>query len=481
MSFSYKCVNCGKVFNGDLIISRCLYCGGLLFVEYEVDELRVSDIQTMWRYKKILPIHENEKIISLSEGFTPLIRAENLEKIVGFSRIYLKDETRNPTGSFNDRGISLEISKIVNHGINNVVCATRGDTGVSLAAYASKAGINATIYVPRTIDTGKLYQIAMYGAKLKLVRSFNNACSLAESHKLEAHVFRPSNPLFLEGLKTVGIEIIEQLGWETPDAIIVPMGNGGLATMLFKAMNELQALGLIDEKPMIIGVQIKGQDTILSALTRGLERIETLEDFGKIIARDLLIEDLDLANNTLQMLKKGEIKGASISYKEVIQAVENLAKSEGILSEPASAVAIAAIKRIYDEGLIDKGDTIVSIVTGSGLRVPNMFHEILKKKGELREIIDLVVSGQRISRIGVTKLKILEILKNGSLYGYELKKKLEHVGIKISLATLYQHLRELEKLGLISRIEGWIGKKKRVYYVLTNKGFQILEGLSHTH
>lgn len=470
----YTCIECGRKYEQDVLLTRCPYCGGLLQIVYKEYKLTLRDIPSLWRYMDLLPISRREKIVSLLEGFTPLLRAERLGKIINVRNIYLKDETRNPTGSFTDRGTSLEISKLLSYGVRKVICATRGDTGASLAAYAARANVEAVIYVPKNIEMGKLYQMAMYGAKIILTNNFIEASSLADSHKLETYVFKPSSPFYLEGVKTIGFEILEQLRWAEPDFIIVPMGNGGLASMILKAVRELKYAGLIENEPRIVGMQIKGQDSLIKASKGIIKKLESVKEFRKVIAGDLLIEDTDLANYALKLIKRGEIKGYSVDKKSVIEAVKNLAKTEGIFSEPASAVAIAGIGYLYNLGEIDNKDTVIAVITGAGLKVPRTIIQMLEHRKDIGELIRAVATRKKVARIGATKIKILQLLKEKPYYGYDLRKKLQEHGVNISLPTLYQHLEELEKLGLVTRSERVMGKRKRVYYIITEKGLYLI-------
>jgi len=327
---------------------------------------------SLWRYKELFPLKEKSNIITLNEGYTPLVKAEKLGKLLGVTNLYLKDETRNPTLSFKDRGTSVGISVAIENQIKHVTCASTGNMAASLATYASKAGIKCTILVPAEVSLEKLVQIAIYNPLiLKINRPY------PELYRMSFHIARNYNialihsdsPLRIEGQKTIAFEILEQLKWRVPDSVIVPTSSGGNLSAIWKGFKEFYLLGLIEELPRMIAVQSEGCAPIVKAFK---EKKESVESWGKptTIAHSISNPNPALAsgNRVIRILKESNGYAETISDGEAIDAVGLIAGSEGIFVEPASATSVAVINKLINNGIIDKGDLIVSILTGSGLK-----------------------------------------------------------------------------------------------------------------
>jgi len=472
--FFLECTKCGARFvETDNI---CPICGGILNVIYTTNVLRPKNINSIWRYQDRLPI-VNENIVSLGEGLTPLLKAENLGRLLRVNNLYIKDETRNPTGSFIDRGISVEITKIRKK-TKNIICASLGDTGASISAYASKAGISVTVFVPRNVNIGKLYQMLLCNAEVRIARSYDEALSIVHSRHLKDIIFSEASPYYLEGIKTIAFEIAEQLEWNVPDFVVVPMGTGGLITMMWKGFKELKKCGLIDDLPRLIGVQVKGADPI-TKIYSGWKK-DYIKYFKDTLATDLQISKPILGELAVSSIRESNGKAISVENKKIPQFIKTLAGTEGIISEPAGIIPIIAVKELRDQGDILQNEIVVVVVTGSGLKTLDVLQKLIPIEQIGKKIASLS-SGAVMRPLGETKIRILKLLEGEPMHGYGIRKKLrEKFNMLLSMSTIYQHLYELMDLGLVSRLHGETGKKRKIYYVLTDRGKEIVKSFGST-
>lgn len=458
------CAECGARMTHDVLVSRCPCCGGVLLVEYErVAKLTREDAPGIWRYSVALPVRASP--VSMGEGGTPLIRATRLTD--ADAKLYFKDETRNPTGTFLDRGMSVLVTKLRERGVERVIGGVCGDAGASLAAYCARAGLTCKLYVPRDTDTSKLCQMLLFGAEVEVAGSYQEAVKLAESHYFTSYVFTVRDPWYLEGLKTIAYEIAEQLGWKAPDIVVAPVGDGALITSLWKGFRELRAWGLIDKIPRLVGVQVRGADPIVRRL-RGAGIPVTAPG----IAREIEITSPLLADLAVRALEETGGTAVSVSPSDILDALRELARREGLLVEPSSAAVVAAVREL-NEPL--SGKTVVLVLTGSGLRTPRVLEDLMANDLRRRGLA-------RVSpfRIGRTKLAILQLLSRGPTYGYDLRRRLkEEFSVELTLPAVYQHLRELERMGLVSSAVRMAEGRRRRYYFLTERGKRVLESLSY--
>lgn len=462
-----QCIKCGGVFQD--IDTFCPICGGLCIIKYERIEIPTNEKRNIWRYIEGLPIRD-ERIVSLEEGFTPLISANKIGKRLGLKNLYIKDETRNPMGAFIDRGMSVEVTKF-GRKYKHFVCPTLGDTGASLSAYCARTGIKSTIYVPEEANIGKLYQMLLCGAHVNIVRSFEAALYFAEAHRKNARVFSEASPYYIDGIKTIAYEIVEQLGWDSPDYVVVPMGTGALITAIYKGFEELKDAEKINTIPSLIGVQIKGADVISRAFRNNNRKHEHISTF----AIDLHIDKPVWKDLALLAIKKTNGVALSVENSLIPEFIRLLAKTEGIIAEPAAIVSIIALKTLLEDGSILPSEKVVPIITGSGLKTIDILMSIIPLKRFSKKIVGLTPS-QKIKHLGETKIRILQILWKEPMYGYKIKKTLKNIfGINLSLPTIYQHLRELLDYGLVSRIKKQKNKRTQYYYLLTERGRALVQ------
>jgi threonine synthase len=416
----------------------------------------------VWRFRSFLPRVSPETIVTLGEGGTPMLPATRLGQDLGLRSLFLKDETRNPTGSFIDRGSTVLVSLAREMGITECNCLTTGNLGASLAAYCAKAGMLAKVMIYPSTDRGKLYQMLAYGAEVEVPsKGFH-----ADSGNPRTLSVTAGNPYLLDGEKTTGFEIVQEFGWETPDAIVVPVGTGGHLSMIWRAVRELRDSGLIrDSRCRLLAVQLAGSARMVGRLRRGRSPLpETpfteLEDSEPYFMKE-----------AARAIKASGGTGVVVTPAEAVRATASLATCEGVFAEPASASVIASLREALELGLVDRDERIVCVITGAGLKDTKAISRIARASRpvpvrEVREVARL--------QVGDTKLQILQLLRGGPRYGYALWQSLS-LQRRITTASIYQHLGELEELGLARRSGRTVkGGRERVTYELTGKGADFL-------
>ena len=455
-----KCVRCGAEFPTYPLRGKCTKCAGML--EYKADnpsagEVKFSGPLGFWRYKQMLPPVRH--LVSLGEGGTPLHKAERLAKSLGLKELYLKDETRNPTNSYRDRAAALLSSNAIDQGYDTLICATNGNMGASLAAYSAKAGLICHVIVPEVVDVGKLAQMLAYDAIIEkfgeiLDDSIRKAATLAEEtgwYQATAEL----NPLVVEAQKTISYEICEQFG--VPEWIVVSMGSGGTIYSLWKGFKELKQLGIAASLPKIVGVQPEGCATIVNTFTQGASKLKIPKPSTRALAI-LVAEPLQSELATKAIRESGGL-ALTVSDAEILAAELQIAKLEGVFAEPASSATIAALKKIADKSEIPCNSSVVSLITGSGLKATDVLQALSKKQ-------KTAVLGLEIS----TKEKILRLLSKKDTYGYDLWKKL---GKTMTRAAVYQHLNELSEKGLIVAYE----KNGKKFFRVVERGKKALAAI----
>jgi len=483
-----KCTFCGKEYAPETHVTTCTHCGGILEAVYDLEKMR-NKVTSMdlehrtpgvWKYFEFLPLSSKSHIVSLGEGGTFLHRCERLAKRIGLRSLYLKDETTNPTGAFIDRGTTVEVSKVSEFRLESVCCVTTGNLAASLAAYAARAGLKCKVFIPQRVDMGKFYQIIAYGADIEITKDREKAVEKTRIECGNSHLVMPHSPYFLEGEKTAAYEISEQLSWTLPDRIVVPMGNGGLLSMIWKGINELYQIGFLKEKGVrLAGTQADGCAPIVEAIKK--ER-STIVPATKIstIAIDIGVKAPSCGNMALKAIRESKGTAISVSDREIIDAVNLLAKLEGIFAEPASATTIAGLKKLVEEGEIDSSERVICVITGMGLKYPEVTRTIVKGSKKLEELLEHVERRKYTTKLGETKTLILQIVSRKDSYGYEIWKILkEEFGVEMKIPSVYQHLAELERANLLIRTtsERVFRKTERNYYRLSEKGKSILAHL----
>ncbi len=374
--FRLVCINCGAEYNQNEVIYRCGKCGHLLAVEYDFDTIEVSRHEwdsrplRLWRYRELLPVEREP--VTLHEGGTPLYHLKAIGEELGLKELYAKHEGMNPSGSFKDRGMTVGVSMALQLGMKTVACASTGNTSASLAQYAAKAGIPSVVLLPAgKVALGKVAQALMHGAKVIAIRgNFDRALEMVHDLCLSEglYLLNSVNPYRLEGQKTIGFETVDQLGG-VPDRIVLPVGNAGNISAVHKGLGELIQLGFIDSMPMMTGVQAEGSRPVADAISKKLPEVVP-EKNPETIATAIRIGAPVNAEKALRAIRETGGTALSVTDDEILAMQRDLARKEGIGVEPASAASVAGIKKMAEEGLLDRDERIVCVVTGHLLKDP---------------------------------------------------------------------------------------------------------------
>ncbi len=395
-----ECPSCGyekdvKYFRIDC--PRCGYPSALFQIRYSKlpQEFPLKGyVQSILRYLPIMPL-EVDEIIDVNVGNTPLVHAKNLEKFFGLENLYIKDETRNASGSFKDRGAVIGVSAAKALGYNFLNVASSGNFASAVARVCTVSGIKCIVLVPEDTPDEKMVMIAAYGGKVIRVKGIFDEC-----RRLSIELSRKKNilsaswdlkPFTLEGWKTTFLEIFEQIAYNLPDTIILPVGGGGHILGTWKAIKELSAMKKVDKFPRIIGVQASGSAPYVKAVSEGLDYVPSVDN-PQTIAKSLKVSSPLEKNDVLKAVKEVGGTFVDVSDEEILDAVVLLGKMEGIFSEPGAAASIAGLKKLIECGKIDRSEKVVAVVTGSGLKdvmdVKNIFgHFPLVESGSSVEAI----------------------------------------------------------------------------------------------
>ena len=398
-----KCRECGKEFP-PIRIQACENCFGPLEVVYNLDSIELDRTSlkkrptTLWRYSELLPVEDKAKIVDIGAGFTILHDCKRLAEKLRLRKLYVKDDTVNPTGSFKDRPATVAVSKALELGFKAVGCASTGNLAAATAAHAAKAGVPCYVFVPSDIEVNKILQAATYGANIIAVKgTYDEANRLAAQAADEydwALVNINVRSYYVEGSKTLAFETCEQLGWKAPDNIVIPMGSGALLCAVSRGLKQFRDLGVIDElKTRIIGAQPQGCSPIVSAFKSNSDDVIPVET-PKTIAKSLAIGDPGDGIYALKIMRESGGVAEYATDEEIIDGIKLLAKNEGIFAEPAGGVTIAVLKKLLESGQISRDEEVVCCVTGSGFKsadtllknVPNPV-EIEPSIEELKKII----------------------------------------------------------------------------------------------
>ncbi|GHS91489.1 threonine synthase [Bacteroidia bacterium] len=375
-----ECVECGKIHDKDTLHTVCENedCKAILSAVYDFksgtltkEELK-NRPATLWRYKEFLPIRDETNRITLGEGFTSILSLNNLKQYTQGKQVLLKDESSNPTGSFKARGLSLAVSKAKELGVKEFVIPTAGNAGGALAAYAARAGLKAHIFMPKLTPYAFKAEVRLFGAELNEIDGNISDCGkIANAKATENGWFDVSTlkePYRLEGKKTMGYEIAEQLHWKLPDVILYPTGGGTGIIGIWKAFEELEKLGWIDSKrPRMVAVQSQSCDGIYTAFHKK-ELSSTYKDDGFTIANGLRVPKPYADKVILQVLRNSNGNSVSVGDSDILAALKEIADHEGLLVAPEGAALWHAFKTLEKSGWIKEGETVLLLNTGSGYK-----------------------------------------------------------------------------------------------------------------
>ena len=375
-----ECTGCSKSHPADVPQNLCLDCDKVLYARYDLASISrdLSKEQlserpfTMWRYHELLPVQDPNQVISLGEGFTPIAKAQRLGKVIGCADLYIKDEGLNPTGSFKDRGLSAAVSRAKELGLHRLGMPSAGNAAGSMAAYCARGGLEAYVVLPDTTPRANVMECRAYGAKMAFVPgSIADAGRELRQQAENQGWFDVSTlrePYRLEGKKTLGLEIAEQMGWKLPDVIVYPTGGGTGLLGIWKAFEELESIGWIgSERPRMVAVQAEGCAPIVKAFEEGGESAEPWPD-PSTMAAGLRVPSPVADYLILDAVRKSGGTAVTVPDQEMISCVEEIASTEGVFACPEGAATLAGLKKLLKEGSVSPDDTILLINTGSGLK-----------------------------------------------------------------------------------------------------------------
>src|SRR5256712_13855548 len=324
---------------------------------------------TIWRYRELLPAPAGNPL-DLGTGFTPLVEANNLGEALGLDHLYVKNDTLNPTGSFKDRNVAVATNFALSYGFDTLSCSSTGNLAGSVAAYAARAGLRALVFIPADLEPGKVGAASAYGATIVEVDGtyddVNRLCAeLADQYRW-AVVNVNLRPFYSEGSKTLAFEVVEQLGWQAPDHIVVPVAAGSLLAKTAKAFQELVGVGLLDDAPTRIhAAQAEGCAPVSTAIQRGLDTVTPVKPHS--IAKSLAIGNPADGRYAARAVRASGGWGTACREGAVQEGMALLAESEGILSEPAGGVVVAGLRELVASGRIRRDETVGDSITGNRL------------------------------------------------------------------------------------------------------------------
>jgi threonine synthase len=372
------CSRCGKLFPPNLALNLC-DCGGPLLASYDLPHIRArwnksdlnGSINSMWRYSPVLPC-DLDQAVRLQEGWTPLVRATNLQQRLGAVNLWLKDEGRNPTGSFKARGLSCAVSMAKKLNLHKLAIPSAGNAGSALAAYAAAAGLEAHIFMPRDAPQSNFVECKSFGANVTLVDGLIGDCGrlVADTKEREGwfEVTTLKEPYRIEGKKTMAYELAEQLDWGVPDAILYPCGGGVGLIGMWKAFMELEELGWIgSQRPKMIAVQAAGCQPITRAFNEDAQESKPWPQ-PHTIASGLRVPKPLGDFLVLKAVRESAGTVISISDEEMIDAALLLARCEGIFAAPEGGACVAAARHLIQAGFLKPEEQIVIYNTGAGLK-----------------------------------------------------------------------------------------------------------------
>ena len=396
-----KCRECNKEY-GAQFRYICEECFGPLDIIYDLPSSlnRASfmsrQTKNYWRYFELLPIANRNNIVSLDTGFTPLQHANRIGKTLGGLRnLFIKNDSVNPTFSFKDRPAGIAVSRAKEIKLKAVGCASTGNLASATAAHAAKAGLPCYIFAPSDIEKVKISQALSYGAEFVAVDGTyddaNRVASVVGDAKGIGIVNINMRPFYVEGSKTLAYEVAEQLNWEVPDNLIIPVGSGAMLNAICKGFEELCEIGLLDDisRLKITAAQPHGCSPIVDAFKRRSDEVIPIEK-PETIAKSLAIGDPGDGRYVLKRLQQYRGSAEEATDEEIIDGIMMLAKTEGIFTEPAGGVSIAVLRKMVEEGKIDKDENVVCYITGNGLKATEAIVDVLPKLNAVKPDVQLV-------------------------------------------------------------------------------------------
>ena len=404
---SLVCRECGSEYPAKAI-HVCELCFGPLEVKYNYDEIKQTisrrsieeGPKSMWRYMDLLPV-EGPQIVGPHAGLTPMVRAKNLGAYLGLDELYIKNDTVNhPTLSFKDRVVAVALTRARELGFETVACASTGNLANSVAAHAAASSMQCYVFIPGDLEAAKVLGNLIYRPNVVEVEGnyddVNRLCSEIAGEHGWAFVNINIRPYYAEGSKTLAYETVEQLGWRTPDQVVIPMASGSLLTKIWKGLNEMKSVGLIDSvATKINGAQAEGCSPISTAFKAGRDFFKPVKP--KTIAKSLAIGNP--ADGYYALKTTTESGGAMdmVSDEEIVEGIKLLAQTEGIFAETAGGVTIGVLRKLVKQGVIKKHEVTVAYITGNGLKTQEA---VLEAVGRPTRIHPSLVSFEKTFKVG---------------------------------------------------------------------------------
>lgn len=407
-----QCISCGKEYDLDEVNYNCLSCGGNLQVFYDYnlikkrisyEELKENRHMDIWRYFDLLPISDFKYIPSLQIGFTPLYRYKKLADEFGIEEFYVKDDGRNPSASFKDRASAVVLARALELDQKVICAASTGNAASSLSCLSANLNVDTIIFVPEKAPQAKVAQLLVFGSKVVSVKgTYDAAFDLSIKASQEFGWYNRNtgyNPFTREGKKTCAFEICEQLEWETPDKIFVPVGDGNIISGLWKGFLEFKKIGFIEKLPQLIAVQAEKSNAVKLAF-EGDGNIKSVS--GDTIADSISVSLPRDGMAAVMALKESKGFAISLSDSEIVKAISEFSRKTGVFPEPAAASTYAAFLKAIKENKIDKSESVLLLITGNGLKdVQTAMKSVARKpyliKPELNELKKIV--GELVNQI----------------------------------------------------------------------------------
>jgi len=381
------CPSCAAVFEKGRVLGLCT-CGSPLLAEYDLDAARnrfprdslSGRPPTIWRYREMLPVQRPENVVSLGEGFTPLIQARRLGAALGLKNLYIKDESGNPTGSFKARGLCAAVSMACELGLRKLAIPSAGNAAGAMAAYSARAGLECHIFMPADTPRANVQEAKIFGARVNLIHGLITDCGKIVTERKEEEgwfdVSTLKEPYRIEGKKTMGYELAEQFGWELPDVILYPTGGGTGLIGMWKAFREMEAMGWIDGKrPRMVTVQAAGCAPIVRAFQNNRSQAEPWQE-ARTVASGLRVPRAIGDFLILRALRESKGTALAVDDADLVEAIKTCGKLEGVFLCPEGAACVPALKELAQQKWIAADERVVMFNTGSGLK----YLEVLERQ-----------------------------------------------------------------------------------------------------
>jgi len=380
-----ECAMCAGEYDCDQLHNLCRGCGKPLLARYDLESAaRVfnrdtlpSRERTLWRYREVLPVRDKKNILTLGEGFTPLVHARRLGAELGFETLFIKEEGLNPTTSFKARGLCVAVSRAKELGVTEVSIPSAGNAAGAMSAYAALAGMRAFVFMPADVPQPFVAECRALGAEVELVDGLITDCGRAAAQGVKRHgrfdMSTLKEPYRIEGKKTMGYELAEQLGWKLPDVVVYPTGGGTGLIGMWKAFDEMETLGWIGpERPRMVTVQSEGCAPMVRAFHRGAEFAEPWEN-AHTIADGLRVPAAVGDFMILRTLRESAGTAVAVADEESLEGTRAMGRTEGIFACPEGGATIAAFRRLREDGWIADGEVVVLFNTGSGHKYSHLW------------------------------------------------------------------------------------------------------------